>query len=100
MSSLDRLDPALRVQLDLSLGLPLRLARVEAEPGGNCIKTGPPGKSILSERKGPILLKIVSENRFTGKTYFIQLVPVRLQHAEVLLERRDQVQLLAQISLK
>ena len=23
----------------------------------------------------PILLKIVSENRFSGKTYFIQLVP-------------------------
>ena len=26
----------------------------------------------------PILLKIVSENRFSGKTYFIQLVPVVL----------------------
>ena len=25
----------------------------------------------------PILLKIVSENRFSGKTYFIQLVPGR-----------------------
>ena len=56
MSSLDRLDPALRVQLDLSLGLSLRLSRVEAEL-------------------------------------------VRLQHEEVLLERRHQVQLLAQVSL-
>ena len=46
---------------------------------GNCIKIGLPGKLILSNRKrswgSPILLKIVSENRFSGKTYFIQLVP-------------------------
>ena len=25
---------------------------------------------ILTKRKGPILLKIISENRFSGKTYF------------------------------
>ena len=50
-------------------------------PGMNCIKIGLPGKLILSKRKGlwesPILLKIVSENRFSGRTYFIQLVPGR-----------------------
>ena len=56
-TSLDRLDPALCVQLDLALGLPLRLARVEAELVG-------------------------------------------LQHKEVLLVRRHQVKLLAQVSLK
>ena len=37
-----------------------------AAAGTNCIKIGLPGKLILS----PILLKIVSENRFSGKTYF------------------------------
>ena len=40
---------------------------------------GLPGKLNLSKRKrssgSPILLKIVSENRFSGKTYFIQLPP-------------------------
>ena len=41
--------------------------------GGNCIKIGLPGKRSLGCH---ILLKIVSENRFSGKTYFIQLVPV------------------------
>ena len=56
-SYLDGLDPALRVQLDLPLGLSLRLARVEAEL-------------------------------------------VRLQHEEVLLERRHQVELLAQVTLR
>ena len=39
-------------------------------PGMDCIKIGLPGKLILSKRKGPILLKIDSENRFSGKTYF------------------------------
>ena len=47
--------------------------------GTNCIKVGLPGKRILSKRKGlrksPILLITVSENRFSGKTYFIQLPP-------------------------
>ena len=42
--------------------------------GGNGTKIGLPGKLILSKRKGssgsPFLLKIVSENRFSGKTYF------------------------------
>ena len=41
----------------------------------NCIKIGLPGKLILCERIGlrevkSILLKIVSENQFSGKTYF------------------------------
>ena len=39
----------------------------------NCIKIGLPGKLILSKRKrslgSPILLEIVSENQFSGKTY-------------------------------
>ena len=30
----------------------------------------------------PILLNIVSENRFSGKTYFIQLVPGEAPHEE------------------
>ena len=39
----------------------------------NCIKIGLLGKLILSKRKG--LLKIVSENQFSGKTYFYTMPP-------------------------
>ena len=42
-------------------------------PGGNSIKISRPGKLILSKRKG--LLKIVSEKRFSGKTYFYTIGP-------------------------
>ena len=46
----------------------------DTDSGTNCIKIGLPGKLILSKRKrslgSPILLKIVSENPFSGKTYF------------------------------
>ena len=47
-------------------------ARLPCTPSGmNCIKICLPGKLIFSKRKGsPIILKIVSENRFCGKTYF------------------------------
>ena len=42
--------------------------------GMNCIKIGLPGKLILSKRKGLLevifLMPILSENRFSGKTYF------------------------------
>ena len=44
--------------------------------GTNCIKIGLPGKLILSKRianrssRRPILMKIVAENQFSGKTYF------------------------------
>ena len=44
-----------------------RLGRLLCHPGMNCIKIGLPGKLIL--------LKIVSENRFSGKTYFYTIAP-------------------------
>ena len=58
------------------------LPALAARPAGtNCIKIVLPGKLILSERKGlrgsPILLKIVSENRFSGKTYFYTIASSR-----------------------
>ena len=42
------------------------------QAGTNCIRIGLPGKLILSKRSSgsPFLLKIVSENQFSGKTYF------------------------------
>ena len=50
----------------------------------NCIKIGLPGKLHLSKRKGllekPILLKIVSENRHSGKTYFYTIGSRRRRH--------------------
>ena len=51
---------------------PRRVQSGEGAAGMNCIKIGLPGKLILGKRKAgsPILLKIVSENRFSGKTYF------------------------------
>ena len=58
--------------------LPLRL-RHAVVPGMNCIKIGFPGKLILSKRKGSsgshILLKTVSDNQFSGKTYFYTIHP-------------------------
>ena len=42
--------------------------------GGNCIKIGLAGKLILRSRSH-ILLKIVSENRFSWKTYFYTIHP-------------------------
>ena len=53
----------------------LALEHLLAVAGGNCIKIGLPGKLILSKRKGHILLKIVSENRFSGRTYFYTIGP-------------------------
>ena len=59
-------------------GLPSR-AKLPPSSGGNCIRIGLPGKLILSKRKcfwgSHILSKIVFKNRFSGKTYFTQLVP-------------------------
>ena len=43
--------------------------RLPARPGTNFIKIGLPGKLILSLGESPILLRIVSKNRFSGKTY-------------------------------
>ena len=51
--------------------------------GTNCIKIGLPGKLILSKRKG--LLKILSENRFSGKTYFYTIA----SRPAILLERDE-----------
>ena len=49
--------------------------------GGNCIKISLPEKLILSKRKrsleNHILWKIVSENLFSGKTYFYALASSR-----------------------
>ena len=55
-------------------------AGLQGEPGTNCRKIGLPGKLILSKGKGlrevmHILLKIVSENRFSGNTYFYTIAP-------------------------
>ena len=44
--------------------------------GTNCIKIGLTGKLILSKRKG--LREIVSENRFSGKTYFYTIASRRV----------------------
>ena len=43
----------------------------------NCIQIGLPGKLILEKMSSGnhILLKIVSENRFSGKTYFYTIHP-------------------------
>ena len=53
---------------------PLRGRRCGVHSGTNCITIGLLGKRILSKSKrpsgSPILLKIVSENQFYGKTYF------------------------------
>ena len=57
----------------------LDFMRLQVCSGANCIKIGLPGKLILSKRKGlrgsPILLKILSENQFSGKTYFYTIDP-------------------------
>ena len=50
-------DSRMLMSTDSSLETPI------TGPGMNCIKIGPPGK-------GPILLKILSENWFSRKTYF------------------------------
>ena len=61
--------------------------------GTNCIQIGLPGKLIFSKRKGlwesPILFKIVSENRFSGKTYFYTIVSREGAKEEAILSPSD-----------
>ena len=56
-----------------------------ASAGTNCIKIGLAGKLILSRKRSsgnPILLKIVSENRFSGKTYFYTIASSGLRRSD------------------
>ena len=70
--------------IDLVAGLMLSKGRDTALdfawPGTNCLKIGLPGKTDSQQEKGssgsPILLEIVSENQFAGKTYFYTIPPV------------------------
>ena len=71
----------MEVALVLAATSSIKLMSASRSSGGNCIKICLSGKLIFSKRKrswgSPILLKIVSENQFSGKTYFYTIHPWR-----------------------